>query len=102
MFLDFAGWPHLARSSTTSPSVHVFSGSIRKEITYQVIPHRYNQNMTVVRRTYQKRAHLTRGKHRRLDEAFHECARLHNAALNILARGLAATGVGIPPRSAAD
>ena len=102
MFLDFAGWSQLVRSSTTSPSVQVFSGSIRKEITYQVIPHRYNQHMTVVRRTYLKRAHLARGKRRRLDEAFHECARLHNAALNILARGLVATGVGIPPGPAAD
>ena len=31
--------------------------------------------------TYAKRAHLTKGKHRRLDNAFQKCARLYNAAL---------------------
>ena len=37
--------------------------------------------MTTVHRIYQERAYLNRGKHRRLDEAFRECARLYNAAL---------------------
>ena len=39
------------------------------------------RQMPTARRTYQERAFLTRGKHRRLDEAFRECAHLCNAAL---------------------
>ena len=37
--------------------------------------------MAVTHTTYQIRASLTRGKHRRLDSAFAACARLYNAAL---------------------
>ena len=37
--------------------------------------------MRTVHATYQERAHLRRGGHRRLDTAFRECARLYNAAL---------------------
>ena len=37
--------------------------------------------MVAVHTTYQVRARLTRGKHRRLDSAFSACARLYNAAL---------------------
>ena len=37
--------------------------------------------MVTVHRIYQERAYLTRGKHRRLDRAFRERARLYNAAL---------------------
>ena len=37
--------------------------------------------MPTAHRTYQERAYLTHGKHRRLDEAFRECAHLYNGAL---------------------
>lgn len=36
--------------------------------------------MTLIHKTYSERAYLTRGGHRRLDQAFVECARLYNAA----------------------
>ena len=36
--------------------------------------------MALIHKTYSERAYLTRGGHRRLDEAFVECARLYNAA----------------------
>ena len=41
----------------------------------------YNDNMATAHVTFQERAYLRRGGHRRLDEAFRECARLYNAAL---------------------
>lgn len=37
--------------------------------------------MTTVKAIYQERAYLRRSGHRRLDQAFRECARLYNAAL---------------------
>ena len=36
--------------------------------------------MALIHKTYSERAYLTSGRHRRLDEAFVECARLYNAA----------------------
>ena len=41
----------------------------------------YNDGMATAHVTFQERAYLRRSGHRRLDEAFRECARLYNAAL---------------------
>ena len=50
--------------------------------------------MTTVHRIYQERAYLSGGKHRRLDEAFRECARLYNAALEEWRTAYRQAGVG--------
>ena len=50
--------------------------------------------MTSVHRIHQERAYLNRGKHRRLDEGFRECARLYNAALEEWRTAYRQAGVG--------
>ena len=50
--------------------------------------------MTTVHRIYQERAYLSGGKHRRLDKAFRECARLYNAALDEWRTAYRQAGVG--------
>ena len=41
----------------------------------------YNGSMAIVYAVFQERAYLRRSGHRRLDDAFRECAKLYNAAL---------------------
>ena len=53
-----------------------------------------SEQMTTAHHTYQERAYLTRGKHRRLDAAFRECARLYNAALEEWRTAYRQAGVG--------
>ena len=52
------------------------------------------RQIPIARRTYQERAFLTRGKHRRLDEAFRECAHLYNAALEEWRNPYRQAGIG--------
>lgn len=50
--------------------------------------------MLTAHRTYQERAYLTRGKHRRLSEGLRECAGLYNAALEEWRTAYQQAGVG--------
>ena len=53
--------------------------------------------MTEIQRTYTFTADLTRGGHRRLDEALETCRRLYNDFLTVRKTAYTAMGVSVNP-----